>query len=84
MLRNRNSTEETLLRNFLKEKRLSSGLTQRQLSNIIDGSHSFVNKYESGERFLTFTEVFAICNIIGVDVQELVNLMKELPSIRQK
>lgn len=77
MLRNRNSSEETILRNFLKTKRIEKGFTQRKLSELIDNSHSFVNKYESGERYLLFTEVILICKLLQIDPHEITEIMDQ-------
>ncbi len=71
MQRHHHSPAEERLRELLREKRQQRGLTQLALSRALDGSRAFVAKYESGERFLTFTEVVLICKYLGVDPAEL-------------
>lgn len=71
MLRNRHSLEEKLLRDFLKRKRIEQGFSQRKLSLRLDNTPTFVSKYESGERYLLFTEVILICETLGIDAHEL-------------
>lgn len=71
MLRNRHSLEEKLLRDFLKRKRIEQGFSQRKLSLLLDNTPTFVSKYESGERYLLFTEAVLICEILGIDAHEL-------------
>ncbi len=45
-MRNRNSIEEKNLRKILKEKRLELNMTQRDLGELLNTPHTFVNKYE--------------------------------------
>ncbi len=72
MQRHHHSPAEVRLRELLRKKRQQRGLTQLALSRALDGSRAFVAKYESGERFLTFTEVVLICKHLGADPVELV------------
>lgn len=72
-MRNRNSIEEKNLRNILKERRLELKLTQRDLGERLNTPHTFVNKYEVGERYLTFTEVIDICKSLQIDVHGLLD-----------
>lgn len=43
-------------------------MTQRDLGELLNTPHTFVNKYEVGERYLTFTEVIDICKCLQIDV----------------
>ncbi len=83
MQRHHHSPAEVRLRELLREKRQQRGLTQLALSRALDGSRAFVAKYESGERFLTFTEVVLICKYLGVDVasvtEEIARCTEEVP-----
>lgn len=72
-MRNRNSIEEINLRKILKEKRLELNMTQRDLGKRLNTPHTFVNKYEVGERYLTFTEVIEICRCLEIDVHSLLD-----------
>ena len=71
-MRNRNSNEEKNLRKILKEKRLELNMTQRDLGELLNTPHTFINKYEVGERYLTFTEVINICKNLQIDVQAII------------
>lgn len=72
-MRNRDSLEEKNLRKILKERRLELKLTQRELGKLLNTPHTFVNKYEVGERYLTFTEVINICRHLQIDVHSLLD-----------
>ena len=72
-MRDRDSLEEKNLRKILKEKRLELKLTQRELGKLLNTPHTFVNKYEVGERYLTFTEVINICKSLQIDVHSLLD-----------
>lgn len=78
MLRNRHSLEENLLRDFLKRKRIEKGFSQRKLSILLDNTPTFVSKYESGERYLLFTEAVLICELLGIDAHELTQAILDI------
>ncbi len=65
--RDHNSSAEIRLRELLRAKRQEKGVTQLALSMALDNTCNFVFKYESGERFLTFTEVVLICQHLDID-----------------
>lgn len=71
MKRNRSSVPEETLRTLLRQKRIEKGYSQLKLSLLLDNTRSFVSKYESGERYLTFTEVLLICKILEIDPVEI-------------
>lgn len=71
MKRDRNSIQEEFLRAFLRKKRLEKGYSQLKLSLMLDNTRTFVSKYESGERYLTFTEVVLICSLLDADPCEV-------------
>ncbi len=72
MKRDHHSKAEVRLRELLREKRQEKGVTQLALSLALDNTCNFVFKYESGERFLTFTEVVLICQHLDIDPCSLV------------
>lgn len=78
MLRPKHSKEELLLREILKSKRKSLGVTQKELAEKLGVPQSFVSKYESGERVLAFTEVLMICEALTLGILELEKMIKEL------
>lgn len=49
------------LREALKKIRHDAGLSQRALAKRMNKSHSYVAKYEIGERNLDFFEVIEVC-----------------------
>ena len=61
MKHNRYASNEEHLRLLLRKRRENRGLTQTGLAKILDKPQSFVSKYESGERLLTFVETIEIC-----------------------
>ena len=67
----RSSVPEETLRTLLRQKRMEKGYSQLKLSLLLDNTRTFVSKYESGERYLTFTEVLLICQVLGVDPVEI-------------
>ena len=71
MKRDRSSVPEETLRTLLRQKRMEKGYSQLKLSLLLDNTRTFVSKYESGERYLTFTEVILICQVLGVDPREI-------------
>lgn len=57
---------EESLRLLLRQKRAEKGLTQAVLAAELDKPQSFVSKYESGERLLSFVETIAVCRALGI------------------
>ncbi len=66
MLRSRYSDEEKCLREMLRDARTKKGLRQADLASILGVPQSFVSKYESGERVLTFVEAIVILEELGL------------------
>lgn len=71
MLRKRDSLQEEKLRSFLRMKRKKMGLSQVELSEMCNLPQSFVSKYETGERYLTFIEVLMICKLLKINILDL-------------
>jgi len=63
--RNRYAESEQRLRNILRDARLKRGIKQEDLAEKLHVPQSFISKYESGERMLTFAETVSICHAIG-------------------
>ena len=72
MKRDRYSKKEEKLRILLRDKRIEAGLRQEDLARKLNAHQSFISKYESGERQLTFVETINICCVIGMDPKILV------------
>ncbi len=69
--------ERDILRQVLRQLRLSKGLRQEDIAERLNEPQSFVSKYESGERSLDLIELRQICLAIGVTLQELVHRFEE-------
>lgn len=78
MKRNRYSAREEALRKLLRMHRMEAGLRQEDLAEKMKAHQSFVSKYESGERLLTFVETINICRALGLDPNSL--LKEYLPN----
>ena len=59
------------MRRLLREKREQDGLTQAALATILGKPQSFVSKYESGERLLSFVETIDVCRALVLDPKTL-------------
>ena len=49
------------------------GLSQVELSEMCNLPQSFVSKYETGERYLTFLEVLSLCKLLNINIFDLIN-----------
>lgn len=56
---------------------MSKGIKQEDLAEILKVPQSFVSKYESGERMLTFVETVSIC--LAMDINPETLLKEYLP-----
>ena len=54
------------LEKVLMEVRKQKGLTQIDVSKLLNKPQSFVSKYETGERKLTVGDFLAVCEVLGV------------------
>lgn len=71
MKRGRFSSDEETLRGILRDHRIQIGLRQEELARQLGTHQSFVSKYESGERLLTFVETVNICKVLNLDPHTL-------------
>lgn len=71
MKHNRYASNEEHLRLLLRQRRENRGLTQAGLAKILSKPQSFVSKYESGERLLTFVETVEICKVLRLSPSAL-------------
>ena len=79
MLPDRESEEEKCLRETLREGRTKAGLRQSDLAERLGVPQSFVSKYESGERLLTFVETLFILEHLELSIA---SVAKRLRAIR--
>ena len=66
----------------LVSARKSAGLTQQDLARHLNKAQSFVSKYERGERRLDVVEFIAICRILNIDPNNIVNAIKDFTPLR--
>lgn len=71
MKNNRYAPDEEYLRALLRDRRKELGITQEALADALSKHQSFVSKYESGERLLTFVEAISICHALDIDPASL-------------
>ena len=60
------------LRELIKAARLSAGLRQVDVAEILSKPQSHIAKIESGERKMDFIEVLDICTAVRLDPSDLV------------
>jgi transcriptional regulator with XRE-family HTH domain len=68
------------LQGVLRESRKKSGLSQLEVAERLGRHQSFVSKYESGERKLDLVELSAVCQTLGLTLQEFVERFEEAGS----
>lgn len=61
---------------LLKQLRLEEGLSQSGLADKLEMAQSFVSKYESGERTLSFSETWQISKHLNISPEKLINKIK--------
>ncbi|MDA1048987.1 MAG: helix-turn-helix transcriptional regulator [Planctomycetota bacterium] len=76
------SSEYAVFRETIKDVRLRANLTQTDLATRLGRPQSYVSKFEAGERRLDFVETMAICNAIGLSLEDFVSEL--MLRLRQK
>lgn len=66
----RNSKSYSVLRVWLKSRRLEAGLTIRTLAERLEVPYSIVGRIEDGGRKLEFFEFIEYCNALGVNPRD--------------
>ena len=61
---------------WLKEAREKQNLTMRDVAELINKPHQFINKIESGERKLDVYEFVQYCKALELDPVDGINLLK--------
>ena len=75
-MNNYQSSEKDKLLRTLLALRKKAGLRQVDLAVRLGRPQSFVSKYESGEKTLTFLEVKEICEALGITLSEFVQRLE--------
>lgn len=65
------------LRTLLLALRKEAGLRQIELAARLGCPQSFVSKYESGQRRLDLIELDAICEALGISLDEFIERFKK-------
>ncbi|MBL9177885.1 MAG: helix-turn-helix transcriptional regulator [Verrucomicrobiaceae bacterium] len=66
------------MREILRDARTKKGLRQAELASNLGVPQSFVSKYESGERVLTFVEAVVILDELGLSPQKAANTIRSM------
>ena len=72
--------QQIRVEHLLRELRLEAGTTQSDLARQLEKPQSFVSKFETLERRLTFEEVETICATLGLT---MVAFLERLARARQ-
>lgn len=59
----------------LKEKRLAAGLTMREVGQRIGKAHTYVQKWESGDRQINPIDLRDLCMALGIS---FIDFLKEI------
>lgn len=62
---------------WLKQARQNSGMTMRELAQILDKPHSFVQKVEIQERVLDIYEYTVYCEALQLDPRDGLSYLKK-------
>ncbi len=65
----------------LKSARMASGWSAKQLAERCGLLPTMLSKIESGKRSLSFTEAISICGELGIRVDHLVDLARDLETV---
>ena len=64
--------------NFIKEKRIEKGLTQKDLAALLYVSESAVSKWEIGQSYPDITRIQKLCSVLELSEHELINAATDL------
>ena len=62
---------------LLKDIRQQNGVRQVELAKQLGVPQSFVSKYETGERRLDILELWQICHLIGISLDDFIHQLEE-------
>lgn len=66
-----------VLQQALRAARRAAGLTQVDVAQRLRQPQSYVSKYEAGTRRLDLVELVAVCAVLGIGVQRLVEVVEK-------
>lgn len=70
MIKTIHSKEYCAVREWIVKKRKTKNITQRDLATMLKVQHSWVGKIETGERRLDIVEYCRICEALGLDAHD--------------
>jgi transcriptional regulator with XRE-family HTH domain len=73
----RGEADRKRLRQLLREARIAAGLRQADVAAQLGEPQSYVSKYESGERRLDIVELWAILDVLGVNLVEFARQLEQ-------
>ena len=62
---------------LLKQARIDAGLTQKELAQRLETSHTRVSDYERGQRRMDLVELDFYCEALGISLQDFVRRYRE-------
>jgi transcriptional regulator with XRE-family HTH domain len=71
------SAKQQKVQALLRQIRVDADLRQVDLAKRLGEPQSFVSKYENGERRLDILEIRAICQAVGITLEEFVRKFEE-------
>jgi DNA-binding XRE family transcriptional regulator len=74
------SKANTALRNLLITQRKKLQLTQRELAERLNISHSIIGKIETGDRRLDIVELLEYAHALEIDTMDIINIIQETQS----
>lgn len=71
------SKEKRKIEAALKERRKAQGLSQEDVARVVGTSKSNISSIENGRRDYYFSTFLKVCKALGVDVDEIVKVVRE-------
>ena len=65
------------LRQELTSARMDMGLTQRELAEKMNVTHSLIGKIETGDRRLDVLELIEYSKVLNLDIDSILELLQE-------
>ena len=71
------SAEYGILLDLIREARVASGLTQKEICDRLGKPKNYMIKVERGERRVDVIELFALCKAMGADALQILREFAE-------
>ena len=73
----RDRRKHALLGQYIRDRRVSAGMTQSMLASVLAKPQSYIAKIEAGERRIDVIEFISLMNGMGVNIHEAVDYIKD-------